>query len=261
MSRVVPSQVVAVINKLFPSLIAQKDNSAQEITLDYGHLYPVSAIATLADQVPQELITLNPDDYVAYTASLAAIKSAVEVWTVRGNVTIGNLAPIRGLSRLNPIMVIRCYLEKCPDEFPAASVPCMLFINDDALRESIRIDVSTAEQAFKNGEWKASTILAGSAIEALLLWKLKQEDMNILKAKITFANVAELEKWNLHTLLEASKVMGIIGDQTCTQTALAKDFRNLIHPGRALRLQQKCTKATALSALASLEHVIEDITP
>lgn len=261
MPRIVPSQVVAVIDKLFSKLKMQNDAPGKGITLDHSHLYSVSAIASLADQIPQELITLNPDEYAVYIASLAAIKSSVEKWIVCGNINTGNLESLPGLSHLNPITIIRHSLERCPDEFPSASVPGMLFISDADLRESIRIDISTAEQAFGNGEWKAATILAGAAIEALLLWRLKQEDAKTLGAKIDFAKVADMEEWGLHNLLKASKVVEIITDKTFTEADLAKSYRNLIHPGRAKRLQQKCTKATALTALASLAHVIENITP
>jgi hypothetical protein len=250
-----------VIDKLFPKLINQISAPGRQITLDHSHLYSVSAIASLTDQIPQELITLTPDDYAYYSASLAAVKTSIEIWTAHGNVNTGNLASIPGLSDLNPITIIRCSLAKCPDEFPSVSVPDMLFIADADLRESIRIDISTAEQAFGNGEWKASTVLAGAAIEALLLWRLKQEDTKTLQSKIDFAKVTEIDDWALDKLLKASKEVKIIEDRTFTEALLAKDFRNLIHPGRALRLQKKCTKATALTALASLEHIIENLIP
>jgi hypothetical protein len=51
----------------------------------------------------------------------------------------------------------------------------------------------------------------------------------------------------------------VIKDETATEATLAKDFRNLIHPGRSVRLQQVCDRATALTALASVEHVIRDL--
>ena len=35
-----------------------------------------------------------------------------------------------------------------------------------------------------------------------------------------------------------------------------QSFRNLIHPGRAARLAQTCDRATALSAIGALEHVV-----
>jgi hypothetical protein len=261
MSCIVPSQVVIFIDKTIPALKNQEDMKGKGITLDYHHFYSVNAIVGLVEQIPQELIILDPDDYIAYSASLSAARSALQMWATRGDTSTGNLERIPGLSRLNPITIIRHSLEKCPDEFPSVSVPDMQFITDTGLRESIRLDMSTAEQTFRNGEWKASTILAGAAIEALLLWKLKQEDTKILESKVDFAKVAEIENWALDTLLRASKVAKIIEDTTFTEALIAKDFRNLIHPGRALRLQQKCTRGTALTALASLAHVVENLTP
>src|SRR6266581_2002962 len=40
---------------------------------------------------------------------------------------------------------------------------------------------------------------------------------------------------------------------------LTRDFRNLVHPGRAIRLGRQCNRATALSALAGIEHVVNDL--
>jgi hypothetical protein len=50
-------------------------------------------------------------------------------------------------------------------------------------------------------------------------------------------------------------------DDTAQQARLGKDFRNLIHPGRASRLGKICDRGTALSALAAVEHVVRDLTP
>src|SRR5947208_12675174 len=43
------------------------------------------------------------------------------------------------------------------------------------------------------------------------------------------------------------------------QADLTRDFRNLVHPGRAIRIGQKCNRATALSALAGIERVVNDL--
>jgi len=53
----------------------------------------------------------------------------------------------------------------------------------------------------------------------------------------------------------------LISDDTAKLVRLAKDFRNLIHPGRAARLGQKCDRATALGALAAMEAVARDLAP
>jgi hypothetical protein len=52
------------------------------------------------------------------------------------------------------------------------------FIPDQDLRDSIRRDICAANQALHNGKWKAATVLAGAAIEALLHWKLGQVPAN-----------------------------------------------------------------------------------
>ena len=71
----------------------------------------------------------------------------------------------------------------------------------------------------------------------------------------------DLERWNLFEFIEVSANLGVIKPDTAIQTTLAREFRNLIHPGRAQRLGQKCDRATALSAVAGVEHVVRDLTP
>ena len=67
--------------------------------------------------------------------------------------------------------------------------------------------------------------------------------------------------WHLHEYVEVAAHMGVIKPDTATLVRLAKDFRNLIHPGRAARLGQKCDRATALGALAAVEAVARDLAP
>ena len=43
------------------------------------------------------------------------------------------------------------------------------FVTNAALRDRIRLDISAATSAYQNAEWKAATVLAGAAAEALLL--------------------------------------------------------------------------------------------
>jgi hypothetical protein len=44
-------------------------------------------------------------------------------------------------------------------------------------------------------------------------------------------------------------------------TRLAKDFRNLIHPGRSVRLARVCDQPTALAPVAGLGFLVRDLTP
>lgn len=58
----------------------------------------------------------------------------------------------------------------------------------------------------------------------------------------------------------SDRCLGIMKKETASQTRLAKDFRNLIHPGRSQRLAQKCDRGTAYAAAASVEFVIRNLT-
>jgi len=254
MSNVVPSQVVEIIGTLFPFTSTQRDG--ESVSLDFSHTESLAGIARLIDQIPPELIQLKDTDYINFIINVEAIRSAVKSFEQRGNVNPLKFLP--GFNRLNPVTIVRRALEKCPDEFPSSAVTELLFISDIDLRDSIRIDISTAEQAFRNGAWKASTVLAGSAIEALLLWRLKQEDPNNLQNN-TAINPNQLDGMDLHHLIEASRTMGIMKPETYTLALLAKGFRNLIHPGRSIRLGEICNRATAYTALAALEHVVNDL--
>ncbi len=71
---------------------------------------------------------------------------------------------------MSMMALLRQALAKCPDEVPSPSTTELVFIADADLRESIRRDISAANQDMVSAEWKGATVLAGSATEALLLW-------------------------------------------------------------------------------------------
>jgi hypothetical protein len=170
---------------------------------------------------------------------------------------------------MSPIVLLRRTLAKCPDEVPSPGTTELVFIVDTELRESIRRDISAANQDMVNAEWKGATVLAGSATEALLLWGMKQKAEPIAAAVTALVAAGTLpqkprsnpERWSFIELIEVALHLALITPETATQARLGKDFRNLIHPGRAARLGQVCDRATALSALAAVEHVVRDLTP
>ena len=120
---------------------------------------------------------------------------------------------------------------------------------------------------------KGATVLSGSATETLLLWALQEAEKQ--KAGVLNAAIVALlgnktltknpgsdpETWGLHEYVEVAAYLKLITDDTEKLVRLAKGFRNLIHPGRAARLGQKCDRATALGALAAVEAVARDLMP
>ena len=68
----------------------------------------------------------------------------------------------------------------------------------------------------------------------------------------------DLTKWVLHQFIEVSASGKLIRAETAAIARVAKDFRNLIHPGRMQRLNQRCDRGTALTVVAAVEHVSTD---
>jgi hypothetical protein len=51
----------------------------------------------------------------------------------------------------------------------------------------------------------------------------------------------------------------VIDEASERQASLARDARNLIHPGKALRSGEACNKTTALTALTAVYRVIDEL--
>ena len=188
MPRVVPSQVVQLIDQLFPD--AQRETESRGLALTMGNIYQLAALLDFVQEIPAELIVLSPDKHAELVSSIAAIRAVMQSWHSRGDFSFHR---VPGLRKLSPVTLIRQALAACPDESPSIGTAELRFIPDNDLRESLRRDISAVNNALSNGEWKATTILAGSIIEALLLWALQQRSaidiqtgtQNLLGAKLT----------------------------------------------------------------------------
>jgi hypothetical protein len=269
--RVVPSQVVALIDQMFPWAVNQPDDAAHRVFLDIGHAPALEAVVRLAEQIPSELLPADFALYGQFEASIAAIRTSFSIWMARGG--INALVSLAGFGHLSPVTLIRRALIAAPDEAPAPATVELAFISDPALRGSIRSDISAANQDLAQGEWKGATVLAGSAVEALLLWKLQEYEQQHPGTRQTAVTTlrgnntlnqnppANIDEWNLHQFTEVSSHLGVIQQETAIQARQAKNFRNLIHPGRATRLGQTCDRGTALAALAAVYLVVRDLTP
>jgi hypothetical protein len=265
MPRITPTQAVATIRLLFPGM--SRHNSPQP-TYSMGNANALRGIINLVKEVPPEMIVLPEDVYADLILATSAIENQLEIWISRG--PGGVLQPVK---EVDPVLLILETLDQCPDEYPPPPTTTeLMFITDDALRNSIRGDIGAAERAFVNFEWKAATILAGAAVEALLHWRLDQpptttaeinHSVTTLVAKKIFPRQPPRSRdhWNLHQFIEVSGDLSIIQANTVTAANLARDFRNLIHPGKAARTGQSCDRGTARSALAALDHVVRDLTP
>ena len=262
MRRVVPSEVVRLIESL-------PTTRQDYVRLNDIGAPTLSSILDLVDHVPSELLTMDIQAYASLLYAKALIKNTLATW--RANQSAGHkLDEVTFHPTQSPLLHIRDALMRCPDESPAPATSELNFITDADLRTNLRNDVGAINRALSNGEWKAATVLAGSAAEALLLWALQQRLPADITTAITAAIAnghltanphANLDRWNLHEYIEVAAELHVIEPNTAIQTRLARNFRNFIHPGVAQRLGEKCDRATALSAVAGMEHVVRDLTP
>jgi hypothetical protein len=217
----------------------------------------VASVVQLAEELPAELTPADSEKYLALSAGLASLKAALSQYYAQG----GSGVRLFGMSALggrNPLELIYYALEGLHDSVPAPETKDFEFIEDSAFRDSLRLDLSDAASALRNGEWKAATILSGSVIEALLFWELAIHQPTD-DATLQSIFKKPLAEWDLHHYLEGAKRLGCLLPATISVADQAKEFRNLIHPGRAQRLKTACDLGTAHVAIGAVDHVARDL--
>jgi hypothetical protein len=79
MTKVVPSQIVSFIDRIYPTA-----KSTPNMTVYSADSAVLAAIIDLADDVPIELLTISGDDYANYVFGLEAMQAAIDRWNYRG---------------------------------------------------------------------------------------------------------------------------------------------------------------------------------
>ncbi|MFO1161597.1 MAG: hypothetical protein U1E60_22355 [Reyranellaceae bacterium] len=262
MREVMPSQVVAVIDRDFPFAALDRERGS---LISASEAPSLRAVVDLIDSVPDNLMTCSPEQYADVVHARAVILSTLERWRVR------EVEPMpMARDGKDTVTVLRSSLAACRDENPPAVHANLLFISDAGLRDSIRLDVGGAHRALANSEWKAATVLAGSAIEALLYWRLslcsdveRAGGIAVGRSRglSSKPDSASLDRWILNEYVHVAWALDYIKDVTAGVVFHAKDYRNLIHPGAAIRVKAQCGRASSHVAIGAMEGVIADLTP
>jgi hypothetical protein len=218
----------------------------------------MSAIIDLANELLDEFLVLSGNDYSQYRVSINTVLELLDSW--KGG--RGNDQWVKECS--DALNAIRYLLSTCPDEIPSPLTAELLFIPDVDLRDNIRNDISAGSRALHDGLWKAATVLAGAAAEALLLWAITEKktpaEIEATRAAVISRASRDPNDWVLDGYIKVARTLALIEDETEKQADLARVFRNFIHPGRSARLGKVCDRGTALSALASVELIVRDLT-
>jgi hypothetical protein len=253
---VLPSQVSSFIGAQFPDGDFDHGTALQLIGA-------VAALLELFERIPTTLFRLTPEENAQILASMAGIKLAVDRY--RSGSTADTLRTVgRNLQRVRPLIA------RLPDHVPSQGQD-LNFITDPILREMIGLDMSAVESALANGEWKAATIIAGSCCEALLLYGLQHKEkaaggtIATACAAIDWQGPAPLvgdllnRSWNLFAYGEVAHHLQIISSTTKTELKPSREYRNLIHPAKSMRLKMPFDRGTAFVGAGALEHVVSDL--
>jgi hypothetical protein len=269
MPHVVPSDVVGYIDRSVRPDITNRVSDS--------NVSQLLALLELIEEVPRHLLQLDSSNYAALIAATADLQARVDAYRSMSlrdrmsgtdNVLLPSLSAFGDATALK---IIRDQLAQCPDEVPTPTTAALKFIVDPVQREAIRIDLSTVASSLANNEWKAATILAGSLIEALLLWAIKQRTTDVpavisalVKSGVFKGKQApdpgDPDDWKLFQYIPVARELKEIEPRTAKIADEVRDFRNLIHPGLTVRSGQACTRGTAHSAYGALQLVIEDLT-
>jgi hypothetical protein len=261
MPTIYPTDVLAILVRDYPWV--QKLSQAPTFFDAANDAHKVAALVDLLEQIPASLLVQSRDDFSAYRQTTASLRQLLKQSERGGSIYWPSIG---GGNVLTTLWLL---LQKCPDEAISEVTGGLEFIADTPLRESIRRDVSAADSALNNGGWKASTVIAGAAVEALLLWAIasttrEEREDAISKASGRVPPFKSLdadrpEDWHLSAYIEVALELGKISRQAAEQARLAKDYRNLIHPGREMREKVSCDRGTAHGAFAAVQLVVRDL--
>jgi hypothetical protein len=240
MPKVLPSEVVEAIDSLFGA----NRNEIDGLAVTHVYRAEVHALLALIDEVPKELIDLRSVEYLEFTRCRAVLATSLVQWN------LGDIRPARDVGGKDAVERLRRLLKQCQDELPPAE-PELPFISDADIRLGIEDRIHAAWTDFNTREWMGATVFAGASLEALLLWRLK-------RVKLSKMHKRPLDELHLSDLIRLAVENGLIDDDAERQASLAKDARNLIHPGRASRSGEACNKTTALTALTAVYRVIDE---
>ena len=126
-------------------------------------------------------------------------------------------------------------------------------ITDEQLRTMVQRDKEELEKALENGLCKSVLLLAGSIIEAILV------DF-FLAFPVSGISATQVLKANLANLLDWAEQEKLITSRTKEISTVIKNYRNLIHPGREYRLEERVDIHAATVAASLVEIIIQEIT-
>jgi len=126
------------------------------------------------------------------------------------------------------------------------------FITQDDLRNELESDYREMQAALESKAFKAVHVLSGSIIEAILADHLLTIDYEKKSGKDPLT-------MTLDKLIEACKAEKVISVRVAELSTVVRSYRNLIHPARVVRLNEKVDANGAKVAHALTEMIVSEL--
>lgn len=127
------------------------------------------------------------------------------------------------------------------------------FIPASPFKTSLDTDFVELLRVIDAGAWKSAAVLAGSIVEALLIDYLQSTPSLVPKGKDPL-------KLDLAEAISICRDAKVLSQRTCDLCSVIRSYRNLIHPGRAIRLQEdQPSKDSATIAASLVKIIVEEV--
>ena len=136
----------------------------------------------------------------------------------------------------------------------AKNIPKLLefdFISDEKFRASLVSDYREMKACERAQSWKAVYVLAGSIVEALLIEYLVMSGVK--------PGGKDPLKIDLSSAIEACEAEGVLRKETSSLCGVVREYRNLIHPGRVIRLHHGVSAEGAVIAANLVSLIAKEV--
>lgn len=132
-------------------------------------------------------------------------------------------------------------------------MPNFDYITSTDFRNALSSDYDEMQRCAEVGAWKSAQVIAGSIVECLLIDYLTSTTNPSRPTKDPL-------KMDLAEAVGICKNEEVLSDRTADLCSVVRSYRNLIHPGRMVRLgEQAPSKTTCNIAIGLIELIVEEI--
>lgn len=155
------------------------------------------------------------------------------------------------------IATLELALEGMEEVSPVTSAPDLSFIASEELRAMVWQDYEEILKCHATRSWKGAILLTGSCLEGILLDLVLGDRESACSS--ASAPRDDPDRWNLADLVSVCEELGKINAGQVSLSGAVREYRNLIHPGRALRVGIPYGEEEAVIGLKTLNALVRDL--